>query len=161
MALLLSNQNLLSEKFKLFETFQNKIIKNWFYNFTAANNCEFIKHISCIYNGNKMKERYNLNNDDEYEYVSFITQNKNLNMSSNSNILFQLKYEEWINKHFLPITCISERRDYALGVDTVSFLNGSTLIIPHVVCPHLLDYNVNELALVYFRQSFCEKYSLI
>jgi hypothetical protein len=155
MALLLSNQNLLSENF------QNKIIKNWSYNFRAANNCEFIKHISCIYNGYKRNEQRNLGSEDEYEYVSFITQNKNLNMSSNTNLLFQLKYEEWINKYFLPIACISESRDYALGVDTVSFLNGSSLIIPHVVCPHLLDYNLKELSLVYFRQNFCENHNLI
>jgi hypothetical protein len=154
MAILIANKNLLTR------SAENKIIKKWNYNFTAIDNTEFTKYITCVYNQRKKIENYDLEN--EYEYTSFITQNKNFSLEMESNsVLYDLKYNEWINKYFIPMTCISEFRDLKLGVDHVRFLNGSMFIIPHVVCPHLLDNKIDELSLVHFKQSFCEKHSLL
>jgi len=151
--------NLLSDQNLLIKHFENKVIKKWSYNFIALDKTSFTKYIICVHNPHKKIEKVDLEN--EYEYTSFISKDENLQLEIESNNLYYLKYEEWINKYFIPVPCIIENRDLRLGVDYVRFLNGELSIIPHVVCPHLLNYNINELSLVYFKEAFCEKNNLL
>ena len=159
MSVILSNRNLLNVNL------QKSIFKYWeyetgIYNQITEDNKPFKKYILCLFNEKNKEINYNL--DNEYEYVSYISSNNELELpQQQNNILLQMKYEEWLKQFFIPMSCISESRDHALCVDTVRFLNGDVLIIPHVVCPDLLNKPINELNLVYLKESFCEKYNLI
>lgn len=155
MAILMSHLGLIKKEY------QGKVVKHWSYqvNLDNLNKPPVTKHIVCLHFDTTLH-----NEDLEFQYLSFLhsgDSNMPFDVTVDADIKIQMKYEEWVHKHYTPVSCMPEAIDDKLGVHQVRFLTGDVLLIPHIVCPDLLDAKLNEISLIFLKESFCEKYNLL
>lgn len=149
----------------LTETYQEKVVKVWSYEVPTTIDRssmslyqnKITRYIACVYEKNSMT-------DSDFKYISMIdTSNSQISFAliADADIKTQLKYEDWLKNYFIPITCMPELVDYTLGLHHVRLLNGRALVIPHAICPELLDKKINEVSLILLTEEFCNKHEII
>jgi hypothetical protein len=150
---------------KISETYQQKVIKVWSYNVEMTPEKllnphyqnQVVRYIACVHEKNPI-------NDSEFKYISMVDTNNSqvsFQLFEDADIKTRLKYEDWLKNNFIPIACMPENVDYSLGLHYVRLLNGRTLIIPHAICPELLDKKINEISLILLTEDFCQKNEII
>ena len=155
MAILMSHLGLIKKEY------QGRVVKHWSYpvNLDNIKQTAVTKHVVCVYFDTAVH-----NEDLEFQYLSFLNSNNQdlpFDVTVDADLKIQMKYEEWVSKNYIPVSCMPEAFDEKLGVHRVRFLTGDTLLIPHIVCPQLLDTKLDEISLIFLKESFCEKYNLL